>query len=176
MSHAAAPPVPQRVSEPVLLMMMQEMVATIERTIPSSETNKETAALAVHTKLEALGYDVGYRYIERVAQQRLISSEPLEAIKLICKELWQSVFGKSIDKLQTNHRGIFVLKDNSFRWIARHSGKSDVSVKQMQMKSLKFPTGLIRGALANLGYAAVVTADVDTVDSRQTTSFHIKLT
>jgi hypothetical protein len=176
MSQAAATSVPKRVAEPILLMMIQEMVATIERTTPTSDVvDEETAALAVHVKLEALGYDVGYRYIERVGQQRLIPSEPLEAIKLVCKELWQGVFGKSIDKLQTNHRGVFVLKDNSFRWIARHSGKSDIDVKQMQMKSLKFPAGLLRGALANLGYTAVVTADIDTVDSRQITSFHVKL-
>ena len=35
----------------------------------------------------------------------------LEAVKFLCKEFWTEVFRKQIDKLQTNHRGVFVLKD-----------------------------------------------------------------
>lgn len=30
---------------------------------------------------------------------------PLEAIKFICKDLWQLLFRKQIDNLKTNHRG-----------------------------------------------------------------------
>ena len=31
------------------------------------------------------------------------------------------MFGKQVDKLQTNHRGVFVLKDFQFRWLSRVS-------------------------------------------------------
>jgi hypothetical protein len=85
------------------------------------------------------------------------------------------VYGKPIDKLQTNHRGVFVLKDTAFKWTARLSSKSDLAVKQSQAKMLKYPCGILRGALANLGYAATVTADVDTADSKSVTSFHVRL-
>jgi len=170
----AAPP---RVAESVLQLMIQEMVASVERSmLPEAEAaGPEAAALAVHAKLDAQGYDVGFRFIERVAQQRLIASEPLEAIKFVCKDLWSELYGKPIDKLQTNHRGVFVIRDNNFKLTSRHSSKSDVAAKQSQLKYIKFPCGLIRGALANLGYAASVTADVETAEAGGSTSFHVRL-
>ena len=85
------------------------------------------------------------------------------------------MYGKNIDKLQTNHRGVFVLRDSSFKWTARHSAKDEASAKQSQLKFLKFPCGLIRGALANLGYIASVTADVESAEPGASTSFHVRL-
>jgi hypothetical protein len=88
----------------------------------------------------------------------------------------RQVYGKAVDKLQTNHRGVFVLKDFGFKWTAQHSGKSDVASKQLQLKYLKFPSGLLRGALKALGFDASVSAEVDSSDaSRQVTSFHVRL-
>lgn len=46
---------------------------------------------------------------------------PLDAIKFVCKDLWQLVFRKQIDNLKTNHRGIFVLTDNRFQPLSRMS-------------------------------------------------------
>lgn len=48
-------------------------------------------------------------------------TNPLEAIKFICKDLWLLVFRKQIDNLKTNHRGIFVLTDTRFQPISRMS-------------------------------------------------------
>ena len=48
-------------------------------------------------------------------------TNPLEAIKFICKDLWILVFRKQIDNLKTNHRGIFVLTDTRFQAIGRMS-------------------------------------------------------
>ena len=64
----------------------------------------ETAALSLHKQLESLGHDVGFRFTERVSMTRLVAAEPLEAVKFLCKDLWTELFGKAIDKLQTNHR------------------------------------------------------------------------
>ena len=59
---------------------MQESAALVERSTRQQQSGEdaETAALSVHAKLESLGHDVGYRFIERVAQQRIILPEPLE--------------------------------------------------------------------------------------------------
>ena len=67
-----------------------------------------------------------------------------------------------IDKLQTNHRGVFVLSDFRFKWLDRYAYDDPVS-KQAAANMLLFPCGLIRGALANLGLAAIVTADITTL-------------
>lgn len=112
-----------------------------------------------HGSLETLGYQVGYRFVERVIQSKVISTEHLEAMKFICKDFWNEIFGKQIDKLQTNHRGVFVLKDHTFRWLTRLSSSDDATVQTAATHLLQFPCGLIRGALANLGIAAAVTAE-----------------
>lgn len=121
-------------------------------------------------KMERMGYDVGYRLSERLAQSKSMtpvtqhSKKPtpamvqLEAVKFICKEFWTETFQKQIDKLQTNHRGVFVLKDLQFKWLKRLPGDIELA-RIMAIKILAFPCGLIRGALANLGIIAVVSCD-----------------
>ena len=164
-----------RISEALNHLLIQEMVATVNRTTHAKEEDA-VSVIAANSKIESIGYQVGSKFCERAAQNRLIPTEPLEAIKFICKDLWQEIFGKAIDKLQTNHRGVFVLKDFAFKWTSRHSSKSELDVKKCQAASLKFPCGLLRGALSNLGYTAIVTADMDATDpARPLTSFHIKV-
>ena len=137
----------------------------------------ETHRMTIATKIESLGHGIGFRFIERTAQNRLLPADSLEIIKFLCKDVWTELFGgyvgvlrafpfdnpihtlpssrvtvnnqrpsspclsprrplpsrtlpamrnscrsgKPIDKLQTNHRGVFVLKDNDFKWLARYS-------------------------------------------------------
>lgn len=121
-------------------------------------------------KMERMGYDVGYRLSERLVQNKQMTpvtqnnKDPspamlqLEAMKFICKEFWTEVFRKQIDKLQTNHRGVFVLKDLQFRWLQRLPGDVELA-RIMAIKILAYPCGLVRGALANLGIVAVVSCD-----------------
>jgi hypothetical protein len=108
-----------------------------------------------------MGYDIGYRLIERNAEnQKVLDSfgEPLDAVKYICKDFWEAVFRKKIDKLQTNHRGVFVLSDYSFKWLERYAS-DDMAAKVAAVRLLHFPCGIIRGVLANLGYTSIVHAD-----------------
>ncbi|TMW60231.1 hypothetical protein Poli38472_000273 [Pythium oligandrum] len=113
-------------------------------------------------KLEAMGYDVGYRFAERYggAKDRPRMTEPLDVIKFVCKDFWILIFKKQIDKLQTNHRGVFVVQDYTFRWLSGFSSTNDQHTREMALLFLVFPCGLIRGALANLGITAIVNADV----------------
>lgn len=63
-----------------------------------------------------------------------------------------------MDKLQTNHRGVFVLTDNDFKWLQRHV-PSDEDSQQQASKMMRFMCGIIRGAMDNLGIPAMVSAD-----------------
>ena len=67
-----------------------------------------------------------------------------------------------IDKLQTNHKGIFVLSDLKFKWLEKYCS-DDVIAKQNAVRLLHFPCGILRGALANLGILSIVTADFATL-------------
>ncbi|KAI5056517.1 hypothetical protein GOP47_0028335 [Adiantum capillus-veneris] len=101
----------------------------------------------------------------------------LEAIKFICKDFWAEIFKKQVDNLKTNHRGVFVLQDNRFRWLTHISLDSPihnadgVSIENSLTNNavmaaraagqyLYFPCGLIRGALTNLGVPCDVSAEV----------------
>jgi len=144
----------------------------------TAQTREERAILNAEraaAKIERLGFDVGYRLCERLAQHKALGPPPvpssagkdgpdpsasiqLEAVKFLCKEFWTEVFRKQIDKLQTNHRGVFVLKDHELRWL-RRLPPEDETARVAAIKMLAFPCGLIRGALSNLGISAVVSCD-----------------
>lgn len=143
----------------------------------NNNNNNDDAALTLAAemaaaKLERLGYSVGYRWTERLAQNKTwnaaattnddpaitTAAQQLEAVKFLCKEVWMEMFRKQIDKLQTNHRGVFVLKDLNLRWLSRFPAGTEES-RVSAMRLLAFPCGLIRGALANLGIPAVVSCD-----------------
>ena len=70
-----------------------------------SDTNPSTAQLQhAGRKLEAVGFQVGERLVERYTKERPRFSDTLEIIKFICKDFWFEVYRKQIDKLQTNNR------------------------------------------------------------------------
>jgi hypothetical protein len=57
-----------------------------------------------------------------------------------------------------------VLSDYKFKWLERYSS-DDIKAKQSATKLLHFPRGILKGALANLGMNAVVTADFNALPS-----------
>eukprot|EP00958_Prasinococcus_capsulatus_P000170 scaffold13_cov377-Prasinococcus_capsulatus_cf.AAC.7 len=86
-------------------------------------------------RLDAMGFDVGLRLAERtdgfVADPLIRHSkdhprfaDQLEVIKYLCKDLWTEAFGKPVDNLKTNHRGVFVLQDNKFQHLMHLSGSA----------------------------------------------------
>ncbi|RUO96120.1 transport protein particle component-domain-containing protein [Jimgerdemannia flammicorona] len=144
------------VSEACLEFLIMETVDTMFRTTLDAETDRE----AVFYKLEMLGYRVGQSLVERLTKDRPRFVDTLDVVKFVCKDLWTIAFKKQIDNLKTNHRGVFVLQDNNFRWFMRMStetGAQDSAKKAAPY--LWFPCGLIRGALANLGVVSVVIAE-----------------
>jgi hypothetical protein len=153
-------------------LLFTEVLKYVERSTPPKDESNEQAMFAKEmaaAKMERMGYSVGFRLCERLSQNRTFSvsgkdasmiaaAAQLEAVKFLCKEVWMEVFRKQIDKLQTNHRGVFVLKDLELRWLTRLPPNHETS-RVMAIQILAFPCGVIRGTLSNLGIPAVVSCD-----------------
>ncbi|PHH92556.1 hypothetical protein CDD83_6835 [Cordyceps sp. RAO-2017] len=116
---------------------------------------------AVHFRLESLGYRVGQGLVERFSKDRPRFNDALDVIKFLCKDLWSLVFGKNIDNLKTNHRGVYVLTDNMFRPFSRMSTEAGGQAILRAQPFLWFPCGVVRGALAALGMNATVQAEIN---------------
>lgn len=110
------------------------------------------------SKLELLGYSAGYRLIERLTKDNPKFKDELDLLKFICKDFWVAVFRKQIDNLRTNHQGVYVLQDNSFKFLSKAS--CDRQYLEASPKFVAFTCGLVRGSLANLGVNTIVTAEV----------------
>ncbi|CBZ49864.1 putative transport protein particle component Bet3 domain-containing protein [Neospora caninum Liverpool] len=116
-SHAASPAV---LSPPVHevatsgVHFLQQEVASYAA-LRSGGNRRETLAT-----LEAAGFQIGVRLLERLSlrlQTRMW--EQRECLKFVCKDLWQILFQKQADRLQTNRRGGYVIQDHSLPWLRR---------------------------------------------------------
>ncbi|PHH62420.1 hypothetical protein CDD81_7139 [Ophiocordyceps australis] len=125
----------------------------------ANEDNEEELD-AVHLRLESLGYRVGQGLVERFSRDRPRFNDALDVIKFLCKDLWSLVFGKNIDNLKTNHRGVYVLTDNLFRPFSRMSTDAGGQAIVRAQPFLWFPCGIVRGALAALGINSTVQAEI----------------
>jgi hypothetical protein len=113
----------------------------------------------IFQRLENLGFEIGHRYIEKISSQlKPLGTEHLDIIKFICKDFWEELFKKKIDKLQTNHRGVFVLSDHKLTWLSRYQFVDD-KLKNQANRILQFICGILRGGLTNLGLIVVVSAE-----------------
>mmetsp|Transcript_3455 Transcript_3455/g.5240 ORF Transcript_3455/g.5240 Transcript_3455/m.5240 type:complete len:168 (-) Transcript_3455:202-705(-) len=125
-------------------------------------TNTSSSNEAVYSRLEGLGFDVGVRLAERATRDRPRLQDNLEAFKFLCKDFWTEVFKKQVDNLKTNHRGVYVIMDNRFRWLSRFAGALSPgaqNARDIAHIHLAFPCGLVRGALHCLGLESQVTAE-----------------
>lgn len=130
-----------------------------QHTLPPSPINVKAYAV-----IEDMGFKVGQKLVERMAARpdfasKAKISEPLDAIKFICKEFWTEVFKKAVSNLKANHKGTFVMKDASFPLLANLSTSTKNDSINDSKKYLVFACGLIRGGLNVLGVDAYVSAD-----------------
>jgi hypothetical protein len=114
-------------------------------------------------KIENMGFCVGRRLMERRTRdgeaKRL--ENRMSVMRHICKDFWPVAFDHPATGLQTNNRGIFVIKDGNFKLIQAIGPVEGVDQKDIVRKYLVYPCGLLRGALASLGLACVVDAMVE---------------
>ncbi|KAJ2455992.1 hypothetical protein EV183_000335 [Coemansia sp. RSA 2336] len=114
----------------------------------------------VFVKLESVGFRVGTRLAERFAPVNRRLTDTLEIVKFICKDIWMLLFNRQIDNLKTNHRGIYVLQDNKFKWFLRMSGNSGgAAAARRAQPYIWLPCGIIRGILDSFGVNTVVVAE-----------------
>eukprot|EP00475_Leptophrys_vorax_P031171 TRINITY_DN4714_c0_g1_i1.p1 TRINITY_DN4714_c0_g1~~TRINITY_DN4714_c0_g1_i1.p1 ORF type:complete len:193 (+),score=3.14 TRINITY_DN4714_c0_g1_i1:136-714(+) len=180
----AVAPRSREIAESCLDLLNIELVATYAR---HSNQRPELAG----RRIEAIGFQVGQQLVERFTKDRARFTDHLDVIKFICKDFWAEVFKKQVDNLKTNHRGVFVLQDNKFRWLTRisadapsaeamsspssvggqrspadrglHGGSASLKASTVAGQFLYLPCGLIKGALTNLGVPCTVSAEVTTL-------------
>ena len=120
--------------------------------IPS--TTDPTLMPALFARLDGLGYRVGLLLPERFSLDRPRFTDALDAIKFLCKDLWQLVFRKQIDNLKTNHRGVYVLTDNKFLPLRRMSRDRGKSMEETIGRAQPVCTGDISGSAVSLAVLA----------------------
>ncbi|KAJ6512205.1 TRAPP complex subunit trs33 [Mycena vitilis] len=152
-------------------------------------SSADEAEEAVRSRLEAIGLHVGANFTERLCRDRPLFGETLDAIKFICKDIWAACWDKQVDNLRTNHRGVYVLQDNSFKPIARISsweGRAEairraklvrdlchsLSVHSIWLQYAAMPAGIIRGALSRLGFQTTVSPEITSLPQ---CTFQVKL-
>ncbi|KAJ1734567.1 hypothetical protein LPJ72_002293 [Coemansia sp. Benny D160-2] len=114
----------------------------------------------VYVKLEMVGFRVGRRLAERFAPLNRRLADTLDVVKFVCKDVWMMLFNRQIDNLKTNHRGIYVLQDNKFKWFLRMSGNSGgAAAARRAQPYIWLPCGIIRGILDSFGINTVVIAE-----------------
>ena len=111
--------------------------------------------------VESIGFSTGYRLVEKLTREHPKFKDELDLMKFICKDYWVCIFRKQIDNLRTNHQGVYVLQDKSFKYLQTVSNSKQYFEDSAAF--LVFTCGLIRGSLANLGVKSVVTTDVNTL-------------
>ncbi|KAF6204210.1 hypothetical protein GE061_002550 [Apolygus lucorum] len=133
---------------------------------PSGQLNKHCNL----STLEYFGFSTGYKLIERFTKDWSRFKDELDTIKFICTDFWTSIYKKPIDNLRTNHQGVYVLQDRAFRFMAKISnGTQHLDAAPLY---IAFTSGLLRGALANLGINSIVTAEVQSMPACK---FHIQV-
>lgn len=55
-------------------------------------------------RLEAIGKDIGRRWLEKLAEGAPHFVTELDKVKFICKEFWIATFQKQVDNLKTNNK------------------------------------------------------------------------
>ncbi|KAI0005360.1 NO signaling/Golgi transport ligand-binding domain-containing protein [Russula compacta] len=113
----------------------------------------------LRARLEAIGLHLN---IQRLCHGRAGFADTLDIVKFVCKDLWSTCWDKQVDNLRTNHRGVYVLQDNSFKPIARISsweGRADATKRAKLYAAM--PAGIIRGALVRLGLHGTVTPETN---------------
>lgn len=169
-AHAFVPPIQEKNEEKT-----EEKNEEKDGTLPLTplQSEEEEVLAAKRRRLEALGQDVGGRLVERYVVDRDRLDHNLDMVKFICKDFWEHAFRKQIDVLRTNHRGLYVLTDNDFRWL--RSVSRDGEHPGVFEDYVVLACGLICGALTRLGIKCRVSAKLVPLAIGQRCSFNLQV-
>lgn len=91
----------------------------------------------------------------------------------MCKDVWYTVWNKQIDNLRTNHRGVFMLQDTAFPPLMLGGSAAYIAeVRRVSHQQLAYATGVVQGALQQLGVPATVHVDASHPPQ---CAFHIRI-
>lgn len=118
-------------------------------------------------RLSFIGHSLGVKLAQSLSYKLSLSiSNILDIMKFICRDIWKCLFSKQMDNLRTNHRGTFVLIDNSHPLISRNNSAKGIHDTLLKSKSaLWLSSGVIKGALEVYGIESDVTAEINTFPS-----------
>ena len=80
----------------------------------------------------------------------------------MCKDIWQYVHEKKIDKLETDNAGTYILHDVNYQWVLPLLS-SDVEVltnEWVRKRHLAFSVGFLKGCFEVLGWKCEVTVKI----------------
>ena len=112
----------------------------------------------VFSKLEYMGYQSGLRIVERLARDRPRMREELDVMRFLCREGWELFFNKQVDSLKTDVKTYktFEVIDKNFLPLQSILNSGNRQYLTLAPRLLAYPSGLIRGLLANLGVNSVI--------------------
>ncbi|EIM19675.1 transport protein particle component [Wallemia mellicola CBS 633.66] len=151
---------------PTLRTSTEEEMKRDDRDITEESVDEELTK-----KLKHVGTSIGHTVAERIKQTREPLNDNLEVIKLLCKEIWTFIYGKQLDNLRTNHKGTFVLHDNSYRPLVNLSSSDESASKRMSI-FLSIQLGIIQGCLSAFNLSSQVSCDVSALPG---CTFQVKL-
>jgi len=105
--------------------------------------------------------------LERRAEGSACAPTRLSAIKYVCKNLWQSVHEKNVDKLETDNRGMYVLHDDAYQWLCPLASVDAAESHDEVIAYMRFSCGFVRGAFAALGWTCTVEAKISNLPACQ---------
>jgi hypothetical protein len=96
---------------------------------------------------EMIGKRIGARFVTRIKPPLPPNSSTLDTFKYFCKDIWMELYSKKVDRLQTNHRGVFMFTDVAFPPLMK--------LKNNHTQFLAIHKGIVSGALMNLGLEVI---------------------
>lgn len=119
--------------------------------------HEQATASAEGNLTEEIGYNIGLKLVDYLLYLQKGKNgtgtpkfdQVVNIMKFVCKNVWESLFGRQIDNLRTNHRGTYVLVDRSFTMISRLDSPLGVqdTLNQTRKHYLWYPCGIIRARI-----------------------------
>lgn len=125
----------------VLRSSFEQLVFSYIKYMVKNKSNNDILKL-----LKSCGYGIGVKLgLNYGCKFDKVSQDIVFKIRYICKEIWNDLFGKIIDTLQTDHEGVFILHDNDFQLFQTVSSNSETEETKFLTYCLTFVEGVIKG-------------------------------
>mmetsp|Transcript_4327 Transcript_4327/g.4783 ORF Transcript_4327/g.4783 Transcript_4327/m.4783 type:complete len:195 (-) Transcript_4327:30-614(-) len=123
-------------------------------------------------ELKSVARVLARNIMERISEDQLGRlKDKVEVMKFLCKDFWTYLFGKIVDKLQTDSKGTYRIIENEFKFLKRLPATTDKAKEYISLCG-KFFSELLKGALLTFNIESEVTLDTA---NYQEYSFTVKI-